>query len=139
MRLLSRNLSVEPNLLDRRDTMNTERQSRNPRSAVVSAEDQPQQPGNGMAARGNQTLPVGPTCCGWCSAHTAALREKSSGRASILPGCSTEKTKNSQGARRSRIGDFSARSPFFVFSLCSSCLCGFLSRFQLNSNGLDTI
>ncbi len=105
MRLLSRNLSVEPNLLDRRDTMNTERQSRNPRSAVVSAEDQPQQPGNGMAARGNQTLPVGPTCCGWCSAHTAALRENASRRARILPGCGADGKLRSRRAKLTRSFD----------------------------------
>ncbi len=64
--------------------MNKGRRSRNPRSAAVSAEDQPQQPRNVVGARRNQTLPVRPTGCGWCSAHTAALREKSSGRARIL-------------------------------------------------------
>ncbi len=48
------------------------------RSAAVSAEDQPQRPRNRAGARRNQGRPVRTTCCGWCSAHTAALREISS-------------------------------------------------------------
>ena len=55
--------------------MNTERRSRNPRSAAVSAEDQPQRLGIPAGTRWNQRRPTGPTCCGWCAAHTAALRE----------------------------------------------------------------
>ncbi len=62
--------------------MNT---GRHPRSAAVSAADQPQRPRNVVGARGNQTLPVRSTCCGWCSAHTAALRAKPSRAARILP------------------------------------------------------
>ena len=60
--------------------MNTERRGWNPRSAAVSAEDQPQRPRIPAGTRWNQRRPTGPTCCGWCSAHTAALREKSSQR-----------------------------------------------------------
>ena len=75
--------------MDHRDTMNTARRSRNPRSAAVSAEDQPQRPRIPASTRWNQRRPLGPTGCGWCSAHTAALREKSSRRARILQSCST--------------------------------------------------
>ncbi len=69
--------------------MNTVRRSRSPRSAAVSAEDQPQQPRNVVGTLRNQRLSVRSTCCGWCSAHTAALREKSSRRARILQSCRT--------------------------------------------------
>ena len=55
----------------------------------MSAEDQPQQPRNVAGTRRNKTLLVRSTRCGWCSAHTAALREKSSRPARILQGCST--------------------------------------------------
>ena len=64
--------------------MNTARRSRNPRSAAVSAEDQPQRPRNLVGNRWIRRRPLRPTCCGWCSAHTAALREKSSRAARIL-------------------------------------------------------
>ena len=71
--------------MDHRDAMHPERRSRNPRSAGVSAEDQPQRPSILAGTRWNQRRPVGPTCCGWCSAHTAALRGKSSRAVRILP------------------------------------------------------
>ena len=49
-----------------------------------------------------------PTRCGWCSAHTAALREKSSRRARILQSCSTEWRSRSRTSweRPSRAGGF---------------------------------
>ena len=72
--------------------MNPERRSRNRRSAAVSAEDQPQRPRILAGTRWNPSRPLRPTCCGWCSAHTAALREKSSRRARILQSCSTEES-----------------------------------------------
>ena len=65
--------------------MNTERLSRHPRSAAVSAEDQPQRPRNLAGTRWSRTRHMQPTRCGWCSAHPAALREKSSLAARILP------------------------------------------------------
>ena len=65
--------------------MNTERRRRNQRSAAVSAEDQPQRSRIPASTRWNQRCPVRPTGCGWCSAHTAALRERSSRAARILP------------------------------------------------------
>ncbi len=71
--------------------MNAERRSRNPRSAAVSAEDQPQRPRKFAGTRWNPRRPWRSTCCGWCSAHTAALREESSRRARILMSCSTER------------------------------------------------
>ena len=36
------------------------------------------------------------TCCGWCSAHTAALRKKSLWRARILQGCRTKRRGRNQ-------------------------------------------
>ena len=75
--------------MNHRDTMNTGRRSRNRRSAAVSAEDEPQRPRILADIRWNPRRPVRPTCCGWCSAHTAALREKSSCHARILQSCST--------------------------------------------------
>ena len=69
----------------------------------MSAEDQPQRPRNRAGTRWNRRRPRRPTRCGWCSAHTAALREKSSRRARILKSCSTGWQRRSQsGARRSR-------------------------------------
>ena len=69
----------------------------------MSAEDHPQRPRIPASARWQQGRPVRPTCCGWCSAHTAALRDRSSRRARILQSCSTERRSRSQsGARRSR-------------------------------------
>ena len=50
----------------------------------MSAEDQPQQPRILGGTRWNQRRPQRPTRCGWCSAHPAALRGKSSHRARIL-------------------------------------------------------
>ena len=44
--------------MDHRDAMNTKRRSRNPRSAAVSAEDQPQQPRNLAGTRWNQRRPM---------------------------------------------------------------------------------
>ncbi len=61
------------------------RRSRSPRSAAVSAEDQPQRPQNLGSTRWNRRRPLRPTRCGWCAAHPVALREKSSRAASILP------------------------------------------------------
>ena len=55
----------------------TEQWSSNPRSAAVSAEDQPQRPRIPAGTRWNPRHPTRSTCCGWCSAHTAALRESS--------------------------------------------------------------
>ena len=79
--------------------MNTVRRSRSPRSAAVSPEDQPQQPLNVVGTLRNQRLSVRSTCCGWCSAHTAALREKSSRRARILQSCRTgRRSSNPRGA-----------------------------------------
>ena len=72
--------------------MDTERRGRNPRSAAVSAEDQPQQPRIRGGALRNRNRPLPPACCGWCAAHTAALREKSSRCARILQSCSTDET-----------------------------------------------
>ena len=95
--------------------MNTERRSRNPRSAAVSAEDQPQRPRILGGTRWNQRRPVRPTCCGWCAAHTAALRENSSRRERILQSCSTEKAKDSQVDRYSLIGDLLMPTPSPVF------------------------
>ena len=69
---------------DPRDTMNTGRRGRNARSAAVSAEDQPQRPRNRAGTGWNPRRPLRSTCCGWCPAHTAALREKSSRAAKIL-------------------------------------------------------
>ena len=66
----------------------------------MSVEDQPQRPRLLRGTRWNRRRSVRPTCCGWCSAHTAALREKSSRRARILQGCSTERrSRNKSGAR----------------------------------------
>ena len=65
--------------------MSTEKRSRNPRSAAVSAEDQPQRPQALAGTHRNQSRPLRTPCCGWCAAHTAALREKSSRRARISP------------------------------------------------------
>ena len=80
--------------------MNTEWRSRTPRSAAVSAEDQPQRPRIPASTRWNPRCPTRPACCGWCSAHTAALREKSSRRARIVQSCSTEwRGRNEGGAR----------------------------------------
>ena len=65
--------------------MNTARRSRNPRSAAVSAEDQPQRPRDLVGTHWIRRRSLRPTGCGWCSAHTAALREKPSRAARILP------------------------------------------------------
>ena len=65
--------------------MPTERRSRTPRSAAVSAEDQPQRPRISARNRWNPSRPRRSTCCGWCAAHTAALREKSSRAGRVLP------------------------------------------------------
>ena len=50
----------------------------------MSAEDQPQRPEIRAGTRWNQRRPKGLTCCGWCSAHTAALRS-GCGFASLCP------------------------------------------------------
>ena len=48
------------------------------------------------------------TCCGWCSAHTAALREESSRRARILQSCSNERRSRNGSSlgRNCRAGGF---------------------------------
>ena len=94
--------------MNHRDTMNTGRRSRNRRSAAVSAEDQPQRPRILADIRWNPRHPVRPTCCGWCSAHTAALREKSSCHARILQSCSTAGWSRDRTTweRHSRAGGF---------------------------------
>ena len=51
----------------------------------MSAEDQPQRPQALAGTHWNQSRPLRTPCCGWCAAHTAALREKSSRRARISP------------------------------------------------------
>ena len=59
--------------------MDTEKRSHNPRSAAVSAADQPQRPRNRACPRWIPRRPLRPTRCGWCSAHTAALRGNARG------------------------------------------------------------
>ena len=51
----------------------------------MSVEDQPQRTQNCAGIRWNPRRPLRPNRCGWCSAHTAALREISSRAARILP------------------------------------------------------
>ena len=98
--------------------MYTERRSHNPRSAAVSAADQPQRPSKPADTRWNQRPPVGPTCCGWCSAHTAALREKPSRRARILQGCSSARRSPNRPSleRHSHVAGFLSQR---VAALCS--------------------
>ena len=63
----------------------------------MSAEDQPQRPRILGGIRWNHRRPLRPMCCGWCSAHTAALREKSPRRrvvAEKLRGGCREKTSS---------------------------------------------
>ena len=95
----------------------TARQSRNPRRAAVSAEAQPQRPGIRAGTGCFQRRPLAATGCSWCSAPTAALWEKSSQRARILPSCSTEKTGAGVGAKKSPISDRISASEFLVFSV----------------------
>ena len=89
--------------------MNTERRSGKSRSAAVSAKDQPQRPRILAGARRIPRCPVRPTRCGWCSAHTAALRETSRRRERILQGCSTERRSRTRTTweRHSRAVGFS--------------------------------
>ena len=88
--------------------MNTGRRSRNPTSAAVSAEDQPQRHRNLAGTRWNPRRSMRATCCGWCSAHTAALREESSRRARILQSCSKERRSRNGSSlgHNCRAGDF---------------------------------
>ncbi len=49
----------------------------------MSAAGQPQRPRIRAGIHWNQWRPLRPTCCGWCSAHPAALRIKSSRCSSV--------------------------------------------------------
>ena len=74
----------------------------------MSAEDQPQRPRNGAGNRWIRMRPVRQSRCGWCSAHTAAFREKFSRRERIFQGCSTERPSRNRTnwERHSRAGGF---------------------------------
>ena len=97
--------------------MDTARRSHNPRSAAVSAEDQPQRPGIPAGTRWHQQPPLGPTCCGWCSAHTAVLREESSRRTRILQSCSTEENNSRHRSRKSPSSEPISAGEFLVSSV----------------------
>ena len=78
--------------------MTSEQRSRNPRSAAVPAENQPQRHRNLAAPPlGIRGVPCVHHPCGWCSAHTAALREKFSRRAQILQSFSAAQRSRNQG------------------------------------------
>ena len=71
---------------------------RNLRSAAVSAEDQSQRPRIPAGTRWDQKRPMAQTCCGSCSAHTAALRGQSVCSGAASGGSSRRAARGGRGS-----------------------------------------